>query len=91
MKTTTTQDVVIDALLATHRELTCVDLVIYEMYRVEKSCQCFIRQWAKGSLCLKIKSGECWYSYKILANGAITEKRKSANDISYVPLKYFTI
>ena len=79
METSKQQDTTIDALIATHRELTCVDTVNYDVYG-----------FAKGGICLKIKSGESWYMYKILRSGAITEKMKSDDDIRYAALMYFT-
>ena len=78
MRNSKQQDFTIDTLLATHRELRCVDLVDYE-----------IAYMCAGGLKLKIKSGEYWYMYKILKSGAIVETRMSNNDISYQTLKYF--
>lgn len=78
MNTSKKQDFVIDTLLATHRELTAVNLVDYKIYGL-----------CRGGIVLTIKSGEYFYSYKILSSGAITEKTKSENGVRFTPLKYF--
>lgn len=69
---------VIDSLLCTHIELYPTDLPNYT-----------INSMSKGGIVLKIKSGENWYSYKILKTGMITDTQKSNNDISYTKLNYF--
>lgn len=78
MKISEKQDFVIDTLLATHRELTAVDLVDYKIYGL-----------CKGGIVLTIKSGEYFYSYKILLSGAITEKTKSENGVKFTTFSYF--
>lgn len=78
MRVSEKQDFVIDTLLATHRELTAVDLVDYKIYGL-----------CKGGIVLTIKSGEYFYSYKILSSGAITEKTKSENGVRFTPFSYF--
>ena len=79
MKISNNQHLTIDALLATHRELTAVDLVDYKIYGL-----------CKGGIVLTIKSGEYFYSYKILSSGAITKTTKSENGVSFFDLKYFS-
>lgn len=73
------QDIVIDSLLCTHRELCPVDLVDYKINRM-----------MAGGIVLTIHSGEYWYSYKILKTGFISETRKSNNNISFHKLEYFS-
>ena len=79
MEISKNQDIVIDTLLTTHRELTAVDLVDYKLHRM-----------CAGGIVLTIKSGGYFYSYKILSSGAITETKKSDNGIIFHDLKYFT-
>ncbi len=74
------QDIVIDAMLATHRELVPCDLVEYT-----------VTAGGAGGIILTIKSGEYWYRYHIQKSGAVQHAQKSDDNIVYHPLKFFCI
>ncbi len=74
----TPREKTIDILMATHRELTAVDLVKAE-----------IQHTAQGPINLIIQSGGEFYLYKIMKSGAIAEARQSENNIKFTELYYF--
>lgn len=80
MKTTTKQDLTIDTLLATHRELAAVDTVHYQVY-----------DRAMGGVYLKIENEQQskWYLYLILSDGSFKYARMSYDDIRYSSMNYF--
>lgn len=78
MQKSLSQQLTIDSLLATHRELVPCDLVDYEE-----------AEMAMGGVVITIHTGEYWYSYKILKTGVIKYTRKSDNGISFKNLQYF--
>ena len=78
MKLTQRQEVAIDVLLSTHRELTAVDLVEYS-----------VSELIERELMLTIKSGEYFYKYKIIGCGAVTKAYKGEDGIKFWKVRYF--
>lgn len=80
MKTTAKQDLTIDTLIATHRELSVLDVVPYQVYGR-----------AMGGVYLKIENEQQskWYLYLILSDGSLKESLMSYDNIKYSRLHYF--
>lgn len=68
----------VDILLCTHRELTAVDLCDFEMWEM-----------VKGGVYLKIKSGEYFYSYKIMRSGQVLQMRRGEFSERLSAIMYF--
>lgn len=78
MKLTQRQEISIDTILVTHRELTAVDLVEYS-----------VSELMERELILTIKSGEYFYKYKIIGCGAVVKMYKGEDGIKFRKLRYF--
>jgi hypothetical protein len=68
----------INAILATHRELSVLDIVNYN-----------INGLAAGGVVLIVHYDNKHYLYKILKSGAVTQIKQSDNNISFRELTYF--
>ena len=78
MKLTQRQEVAIDILLSTHRELTEFDFVEYK-----------VEELSDREITLTIDYGH-YYKYKILPCGAVVKMYKGEDGIKFRKVRYFT-